>query len=107
MTSGRSHQVDGTPDISSAESEEHPCCRLPEPTRWRERTHKVSRRVAPAVSRRSPSSDAYCLGNANTNRLFALPGCSSGVRPFVPPVASEPPVLTATYCRPSTEYAIG
>ena len=43
-----------------------------------------------------------CYGSANTNRLFPELGRSSGVNPMkwadVPPV----PVLTATYCRPST-----
>jgi len=45
--------------------------------------------------------------NANTKRLLAALGFKSGASRFNPPLASELPVLTATYCFPATEYVTG
>ena len=41
-------------------------------------------------------------GSANTNRLLPALGRSSGVRRMKPDAVPAEPVLTATYCRPST-----
>ena len=41
-------------------------------------------------------------GNANTNTLFPALGVISGVSRMNPDAVPAVPVLTATYCRPST-----
>ena len=41
-------------------------------------------------------------GRAKTKRLLPKLRRSSGVRPKRPPEVPATPVLTATYCRPST-----
>ena len=41
-------------------------------------------------------------GSEKTNRLFPVPGCSSVVSRRLSRVLSDEPVLTATYCTPST-----
>ena len=45
-------------------------------------------------------SSQFC--SAKTNRLLPALGRSSGVRRVKPDAVPDVPVLTATYCRPST-----
>ena len=56
------------------------------------------RHIANATMRSWTLTDIHGYGNANTNKLFPWLGLSSGVRLTNRWV----PVLTATYCRPST-----
>ena len=49
-----------------------------------------------------PPRDGAFHGKPNTNRLLPTLGRSSGVRRVKPDAVPELPVLTATYCRPST-----
>ena len=49
----------------------------------------------------------YRSGSANTNRLLPALGRISGVRRINPDAVAALPVLTATYCRPSTAKLIG
>ena len=44
----------------------------------------------------------FCGGRAKTKILFPVLGCSSGVSRNMPNGVPAVPVLTATYCRPST-----
>ena len=62
----------------------------------------VSRSQSPCAMR---SRLGY--GSAKTKSWLPLPGCSSGVRRAKPNARPEPPVLTATYCLPSTAKVTG
>ena len=66
------------------------------PSERTERTKAAERLVGMAASALGYS------GKPNTNRLLPLLGRSSGVRRVKPDAVPEGPVLTATYCRPST-----
>ena len=51
--------------------------------------------------------DSDHRGNEKTNRLLPVLGLSSGVSASAPDATSDDPVLTATYCRPSTAKLTG
>ena len=57
--------------------------------------------VAPASAPTTTATQRHS-GNANTNRLFPALGVISGVSRMNPDAVPAVPVLTATYCRPST-----
>jgi len=83
---------------------------------FRDVTARASCKIQNAKFKMSNAStlNTFCIlhfesvyGSANTNIWLPLPGLSSGVSVITLPATSEGPVLTATYCLPSTANVIG
>src|SRR5690606_21377164 len=61
----------------------------------------------PPESIRAAQGVDQVLGRAKTKRLLSVEGWNSGASRRAEPPASEGPVETATYCRPSTSKVTG